>query len=287
MSLPPGIQFIPELIYARTADRPLTLDLYLHENAPAPQPLIVYVHGGAWRMGSKSDCGEALELLHDGFAVASVGYRLSQEAIFPAQIHDVKAAVRWLRANAQEHNLNPGRFGAWGPSAGGHLVVLLGLTADFKEWDHHGDHIESADFSVSSAVQAVCDWFGPTDFLRMNDLPGVQDHNAPDSPESQLVGAPIQQHPGLVAWANPINYVHPGTFAQSGPLPPFLICHGDQDQVVIPLESHLLHAALEQAGCASTLVIVPGAGHGFNGDAYREMVEKAREFFKKTLMRDT
>ncbi len=279
MSLPPDIQFLPDLTYARTTGRPLTLDLYLHEQAPAPQPLIIFVHGGAWRMGSKSDCDEALELLPAGFAVASVGYRLSQEAIFPAQIRDVKAAVRWLRAHAQEYNLDPDRFGAWGPSAGGHLVALLGLTANFKEWDHHGDHVEAADFSISSAVQAVCDWYGPTDFLRMNDLPGLEDHNAPDSPESLLVGAPIQEHPGLVAWANPINYIHPGAFAQPGPLPPFLICHGDQDPVVIPLESHLLHDALEQAGCASTLVIVPGAGHGFTGAQNAEMVERARDFF--------
>ncbi|RPJ42692.1 MAG: alpha/beta hydrolase, partial [Chloroflexi bacterium] len=102
-SLPAGIRTIPDRAYARTAARALALDLYLDEKAAQPQPLIVYVHGGAFRMGSKDDCAEALELLSSGFAVASIGYRFSQEALFPAQIRDIKAAVRWLRAHAAEY----------------------------------------------------------------------------------------------------------------------------------------------------------------------------------------
>ena len=126
-TLPENIRFLPDLAYARTATRPLVLDLYLHADASQPQPLIVYVHGGAFRAGSKSDCAEALELLSSGFAVASIGYRLSQEALFPAQIRDIKAGVRWLRGHAARYNLDPARFGAMGPSAGGHLVAMLGL----------------------------------------------------------------------------------------------------------------------------------------------------------------
>jgi acetyl esterase/lipase len=270
--LPPNTRFLPDLVYARTAARPLALDLYLPEDAARPYPLIVYVHGGAFRAGSKSDCAEALELLSSGFAVASVGYRLSQEALFPAQIRDIKAAVRWLRANGGEYGLDPARVGAWGPSAGGHLAAMLGLSAHISEWDQVGDHSESTDSSISSAVRAVCDWFGPTDFLRMNDLPGGMDHDAPDSPESQLIGAPIQENPDLAARANPINYVHPAA-------PPFLICHGDRDPLVPYTQSVMLHQALQKVGCGSTLVLVPGAGHGFQSQQYREMVEMAREFF--------
>lgn len=275
-NLPAGVRVLPDVIYARTSTRPLVLDLYLHESTAQPQPLIVFVHGGAFRAGSKKDCAEALKLISSGFAVASIGYRLSQEALFPAQIHDIKAAVRWLRAHAGEYNLDPNRFGAMGPSAGGHLVAMLGLSAQVREWDAAGDHIESADSSISSAVQAVVDWFGPTDFLRMNDQPGGMDHNAPDSPESQLIGAPIQQNPRLVARANPITYVTPAA-------PPFLICHGDHDPLVLYTQSIMLHQALQKAGSKATLVLVPGAGHGFQGKQYRDMVEKAREFFNKHL----
>jgi acetyl esterase/lipase len=275
-TLPAGVRVLPDVIYARTAARPLVLDLYLHENAGQPQPLIVFVHGGAFRAGSKKDCAEALKLISSGFAIASIGYRLSQEALFPAQIRDIKAAVRWLRAHAGEHNLDPNRFGAMGPSAGGHLVAMLGLSARVREWDDAGDHIESADSSISSAVQAVVDWFGPTDFLRMNDQPGGMDHDAPDSPESQLIGAPIQQNPQLVARANPITYATPAA-------PPFLICHGDHDPLVLYTQSVMLHQALQKAGSQATLVLVPGAGHGFQGKQYRDMVEKAREFFNRHL----
>ncbi len=275
-TLPTGVRVLPDLIYARTAARPLVLDLYLHESTAQPQPLIVFVHGGAFRAGSKKDCADALKLISSGFAIASIGYRLSQEALFPAQIRDIKAAVRWLRAHAGEHNLDPNRFGAMGPSAGGHLVAMLGLSAQVREWDDAGDHIESADSSISSAVQAVVDWFGPTDFLRMNDQPGGMDHDAPDSPESQLIGAPIQQNPQLVARANPITYVTPAA-------PPFLICHGDHDPLVLYTQSIMLHQALQKAGGEATLALVPGAGHGFQGKQYRDMVEKAREFFNRHL----
>ena len=274
--MPENTRFISDLAYARTTSRSLTLDLYLHADASQPQPLIVYVHGGAFRAGSKSDCTEALELLPSGFAVASIGYRLSQEALFPAQIRDIKAGVRWLRAHAAQYNLDPARFGAMGPSAGGHLVAMLGLSALVREWDEPGDHVEAVDSGVSSAVQAVVDWFGPTDFSRMNDQPGGMDHDAPDSPELQLIGAPVQQNPRLVAAANPITYVHPAA-------PPFLICHGDKDPLVICGQSILLHQALQKAGCASTLVLVPGAGHGFQGEQYREMVGLARGFFINTF----
>jgi len=242
-----------DLEYARVGDRSLCLDLYLPDERSRPLPLIVYIHGGAWRAGDKAH-PRALRYVSEGFAVASVGYRLSQEAIFPAQIHDCKAAVRWLRAHAQTYGLDVRRLAAWGESAGAHLAALLGVSAGVPELEGALGNPDQ-----SSAVNAVCSWFGPSDFLRMNDSPGVQGHNAPDSPESELIGAPIQTRPDLVARANPVTYVREGA-------PPFLLMHGTADEVVIPGQSELLHAALVRAGVRSTLILLGGLGHGFPGD---------------------
>jgi acetyl esterase/lipase len=259
-----------DLVYASAGDRVLTLDLYLPQDAPAPVPLIVWVHGGAWRTGSKANPRPALSLLERGYAVATIGYRLSQEATFPAQIQEVKAAVRWLRAHAGPYGLDSDRFGAFGPSAGGHLVALLGTAGHVEEWEI-GDHL-----NWSSRVQAVVSWFGPSDFLRMNDMPGAMDHDAPDSPESQLVGAPIREHPHLARRASPITYITPGA-------PPFLLMHGDRDALVIPNQSELLHEALVRAGVASTLHILPGLGHGGAGwDEHLPLVHAFLDLHLKT-----
>jgi acetyl esterase/lipase len=267
--LPEGVEFKQDLVYARTGMRELKLDLYWHAHAAAPTPTIIRIHGGAWRLGDKSQLDSALTLLSAGYAVASVGYQLSQEALFPAQIENCKAAVRWLRASAERYSLDSHHFGAWGSSAGGHLAALLGTARSVREWDRLGGSQE-----WSSEVQAVCDWFGPTDFLRMNDAPGAIDHDAPDSPESQLVGGPIQENKDLVARANPITYVTPDD-------PPFLIVHGDQDDLVPLNQSELLHAALQQAGVESTLMVIEGAGHGFSAQEQRlaEIMHQVRAFF--------
>src|SRR5205085_12369694 len=140
----------------------MLLDLYVPEKVQKPLPLLIWIHGGAWMSGSKDSPSPALQFTAKGYAVAQVGYRLSQDAKFPAQIHDCKAAVRWLRANAQKYNLDPNKFAAWGASAGGHLVALLGTTGAAAELEGH-----VSDLKESSRVQAVVDWCGPTDFLEM------------------------------------------------------------------------------------------------------------------------
>ena len=267
--LPDGIRHDADLVYKRVDGHELALDLCWRENADHPMPLIIWVHGGAWRAGSRKGAGGILPLLDDGFAIASISYRLSQDAIFPAQIEDCKAALRWLRAHAQQYNLAPERFGAWGASAGGHLVALLGTAGDVKEWDK-GEYQEH-----SSRVQAICDWFGPTDLLRMDDIPGDMKHNAPNSPESQLIGGPIQENKDKVAYANPITYITPDD-------PPFLIMHGEDDRTVIPNQSELLHQALQAAGVESTLLIIEGTGHGFQGKR-QELLHQPRAFFSKHL----
>ena len=140
--------------------------------------------------GSKDNRSPALQFLRNGYAVAQVGYRLSQEAKFPAQIHDCKAAVRWLRANARKYDLDPNRFIAWGASAGGHLVALLGTSGGVEALEGSVN-----DLKESSRVQTVVDWFGPTDFLHIGEPESDIRHNAPDSPESKLIGGPAAIKP--------------------------------------------------------------------------------------------
>lgn len=235
------------------------LDLYVPEG-DGPFPVIVSIHGGGFMMGDKADpMGTAGfdQLLAEGYAVAAVNYRLSSEATFPAAVQDVKTAVRWLRANAGEYNLNPDKIGAWGGSAGGNLVAMLGTSCGVAELE--GSELGNAD--QSSCVQAVVDWFGPTDFLQMDaEFAGTscpQTHDAADSPESRYLGAPIQDVPELAAQANPITYV-------TAEAAPFLIQHGTADCNVPPQQSQLLYDALVAAGGPdqATLTLIDGAGHG-------------------------
>ena len=267
-SLPEGAMVHRDLSYVLGGHARQKLDLYLPKDGEN-LPLIINIHGGAFRMGSKEN-GVPLEYLSRGYAVASINYRLSQHAVFPAQIEDCKSAVRWLRAHASEYRLDPNRFAAWGSSAGGHLAAMLGTAGNVSEFEV-GENL-----MVSSRVQAVVDYFGPTDFLQMDAhrLPNGQVHDMADSPESQLVGGPIQENREKVAKANPITYVTKNT-------PPFLICHGDADPLVPHHQSELLAAALKKAGVPVTFYTVVGAGHGRFDDP--NIPRLTREFMAATL----
>jgi acetyl esterase/lipase len=259
-----------DLAYVTDGHQRQKLDLYLPEQGEN-RPLLIWIHGGAFRMGSKegsSDDPLPFDYLARGYALASINYRLSQHALFPAQIQDCKAAVRWLRTHAARFKLDPDRFLAWGPSAGGHLATMLGTAGQVTGFDV-GENLH-----VSSRVQAVVDYFGPTDFLQMDSqrLPDGQIHDAPDSPESQLVGGPIQENKEKVARANPITYVT--VYA-----PPFLIVHGDQDPLVPCQQSVLLAQALQKAGIDVTFYTVNGAGHG--GFTDPRVPELTRAFLAK------
>ena len=251
--VPEGVTAHRDVAYVTDGHERQKLDLYVPDTGEN-LPLIIWVHGGAWRGGDKTNYIR-MEYLKTGYAGASLNYRLSQHAIFPAQIEDVKAAVRWLRANAETYRLDPNRFAAWGSSAGGHLVAMLGTTGDVAEFEV-GENLK-----VSSRVQVVVDYFGPTDFLQMDaqSLPDGLVHDAPDSPESQLIGGPIQEYKDRVARANPITYV-----SKDDSL--FLIVHGDQDKLVPYQQSVLLKDALEEAGVPVTFYRVEGGGHGWFRD---------------------
>lgn len=268
------VEIVRDVVYAQMDGRELALDLYWHPGAGEPEPLVVWIHGGAWMMGDRSWIPPVLHPLDNGFAMASIDYRLSQEAIFPAQIEDCKAAIRWLRANAARYNFDPDRVGAWGESAGGHLAALLGTAGDVAAWDQQG-----GSRGYSSRVQAVCDWFGPSDLLQMGATKNGLDHNAVDAPEALLIGGPVRQNKGRVQQANPITYITPET-------PPFLIMHGEQDDVVPVGQSELLHRALVEAGLDSTLMIIPGVGHGvmeLDEARWAELQRSVVDFFKRTL----
>jgi acetyl esterase/lipase len=271
--LPEGTREFRDLRYGPHAERN-TLDLFVPKS-DAPLPLIVWVHGGAWQGGSKSGNNPALAYLSRGYAVAAINYRLSQHATFPAQIHDCKAAVRLLRANAKKYNLTPDAFGVWGASAGGHLVALLGTGGDVKELEGDvGEHT-----GVSSRVQAVCDFFGPTDLTRMaaqTTVKGPIDHDSPNAPEAKLIGGPVQENKEKAARANPITYV-------SKDDPPFLIVHGDKDPLVPLGQSEILLDALKKAGVEAELVIIKDGGHGGAGFNTRENQDRIAAFFDKHL----
>lgn len=266
--LPDGAVAHRDLAYVPGGHERQKLDLYLPKGG-TNLPLIINIHGGAFKMGSKEQ-GVPLDYLSLGYAVASINYRLSQHAKFPAQIEDCKAAVRWLRAHAAEYRIDPNRIAAWGASAGGHLAAMLGTTGDTREFDVGGN------LEQSSRVQAVVDYFGPTDFLQMDAhcLPNGMTHDPANSPESELVGGAIQEHKDRVARANPITYVTPGD-------PPFLICHGDADPMVPHHQSELLEAALRKAGVPVIFYTVKGAGHGGFKDPKVE--ELTQEFLAQHL----
>ncbi|MBW6437220.1 alpha/beta hydrolase [Actinoplanes hulinensis] len=259
--------------------RALTLDLY-RPSGGGPHPLLIWIHGGAWLLGNKGEApmlahGRITErLLENGYAVARVTYRLSAEAKMPAQLHDVKAAVRWLRHHAAALGLDQGRFGAWGESAGGHLASMLALTGD--------DPTLVGDvgiLGVSDAIQSAIIWYGPGNLLSMaaqNHPRGTQDHDAADSPESLLIGGPVQQLPAAAAAASPVSYV-------SAAAPPMLLVHGDEDRVVPAGQTRELYDRLHAAGAPVTLRLVTGADHGLTGADLPAEVTAALAHLDRTL----
>jgi acetyl esterase/lipase len=237
------------------------LDLVLPAGAGAPTPLVIWIHGGGWATGSRLPIPSYVAALcAKGYAVASLDYRLTPVAIWPAQIQDAKGAVRFLRANAATYNLDPDRFAAWGESAGGHLAALLGTSGGIGSTTLGNVTVDlegttGGNPGVSSRVQAVVDWYGATDFVQMHFYPTTANHDAATSDESVFVGGPIQTRPELGATANPLTYASPDD-------PPFLLMHGTADQLIPYQQTELLWDALVAQGVSATFSPVQGAGHG-------------------------
>jgi len=253
--------------YGRAGDRPLVLDIIRPVQPNAQRlPAIVWIHGGGWQGGNKSGgLGRVGPLVATGdYVGVSVGYRLSGEAIWPAQIHDCKAAIRWLRANAGKYGIDPERIGVWGSSAGGHLVSMLGVSGGVKELE--GD---CGTPGVSSRVRCVVDFCGPTDFLAAKRIQGGREPSA----VSGLLGGPLDEKKAEAKPASPITYVSPDAS-------PILIMHGTDDTTVPFQQAELFNAALREAGADVTLVPIEGGGHGFGGP---EVTQRVNAFLDKHL----
>jgi acetyl esterase/lipase len=265
--MPLGIEEIREVVFGRGGSRLLRLNIARPKQLPKePMPAIVFIHGGAWRGGSYGG-SQNYPFAAKGYFTVNIEYRLSGEATFPAQIHDCKAAIRWLRANAYKYNIDAERMGVWGSSAGGHLAALLGTSGDVAELEGEG-----GSEGFSSRVQAVVDLFGPTDFSKMGGR-----HNNIDSPECQLVGGLLCERAELVSLANPITYVTPDD-------PPFLIIHGEKDRAVPFNQSELLDKAFRKAGVESTLIKVENGDHGFRPNPPDAPMKPTRQQILRMIM---
>jgi acetyl esterase/lipase len=242
-SLPPVIRNVE---YGSGGGRALLLDIYIPKNPiRLPAPAVVWVHGGGWRNGSK-DGGRGQWLADHGFIGVSIDYRLSSEAVFPAAVEDCKCAIRFLRANASEYGIDPERIGAWGSSAGGHLVLMLGMADEKAGLEGSGGWT-----GVSSRVQAVCSYFGPTDLTAMKE---GGDITAP----RLFIGGTSEDMPDAYRKASPVTYV-------SQDDPPLLLVHGTNDRTVPITQSQKIFNLARQTGVDSTFITVQNAGHGFSG----------------------
>jgi acetyl esterase/lipase len=261
-NVPPGVLAIRDIQFTTTSNGPLNLDLYRREAiSQEPLPVVLYVFGGGWLAGDRNQFQmlDLLPLIDRGFALVTSDYRHSTDAIFPAQIHDVKAALRWIRSHAADQGLDPDRVAILGPSAGGHLAALAGTSGGVASLEGELRDWTPLERALSTSVQAVVDFFGPTDFSVYR-----EQHLANGLGNSDrlwfldlLVGGPVAEKPDLVQMLNPIRYVNPGD-------PPFLIIHGDRDGVVPIQQSEMLAEALLEAGVDVTLLEIEGGDHGMS-----------------------
>ena len=241
--------------YGQAGDVKLKLDTYTPKEPAAKKlPCLVWIHGGAWQGGNKSSgMGTVAPFAATGeYVGVSVGYRLTGVASWPAQIYDCKAAIRWIRAHADELGIDPDKIGAWGGSAGGHLVAMLGTSGDVKEVEGECGCPEH-----SSRVTCVCDYFGPTDFVGYEGYVTASENK--NGPIYKLLGGTVKEKGDIAKQASPVNFV-------SKDDPPFLFLHGTQDELVPLSQSESLNKLLKEAGCDSKLIVIKNAGHGFGGD---------------------
>ncbi|MFO1066071.1 MAG: alpha/beta hydrolase [Pirellulales bacterium] len=275
--LPRGVTWDFDLPYISDGDKAQRLDIYYPEQAPPqPLPLIVHIHGGGWMGGSKYPC-DVRKMAAQGYVVASVEYRFSQKAKFPAQIQDCQAAIRWLRANAERYHINPQKVGVIGGSAGGHLSALVGVTGDKKVFPAIGGNED-----MSDAVQCVCDIFGPKNFASVieqaesdKNVKNIFKFNTPSDPYSELIGARLDDKEKTAA-VSPITYVDKNS-------PPTLILHGTHDTLVPFAQSEEFEAAMKKNGAPVWLQKFPGAGHGGGAFGKPAAIILMATFFEKFL----
>ncbi len=268
---PANVRIYPDLAYLQGGSPRQKLDIYLPSPVPAdPLPLIVYLHGGGWKKGSKADGRRfAFRMVAQGYAVACVGYRLSDEELFPAQLEDCKAAVRWLRDNAPRYRIDPEHVGVMGVSAGGFLAVMMGVTRSTQLFDV-GEHLGQA-----SGVQGVCDFFGPTDLVQLHEYSSQA--RTPQAEEIvKLLGGDPHIQKIQARKSNPLTYL-------DGVAPPFLLVQGANDTVIPPAQSRQLYEALKKQAIPVHLHLVNDAGHTGPAFVAPDINALVDTFFIRTL----
>jgi acetyl esterase/lipase len=264
--LPENVTVERDVEYAKAGDYSLKLDIYKPKVWSAPgRPCVVWIHGGGWQGGNKSS-GERLlaPLVATGnYVGVSVGYRLTDVASWPAQIHDCKAAIRYIRASKSQLGIDADKIGVWGGSAGGHLVSLLGTSGDVKELEGN-----LGTTGVSSRVTCVVDFCGPSDFPHFQITSGAR------GPIAKLLGGLPAEKPEAAKEASPITYV-------SKDDPPFLVVHGTNDATVPYDQAVRFSSALKDGGVNTTLVTMQNGGHGIGG---QEIANRVKAFFDKHLL---
>jgi len=253
-------------VFSHAGGSPRLADVFIPVAGTAPLPVVLWIHGGGWRFGDRHLSPDLRSFAaQSGLAIVSIDYRLSDEAKFPAPVEDVKTAVRWVRSVSEKFGFDPHHIGLWGSSAGGHLAACAALSTE-------GEFLSAEHAAFSSAVQAVVDGYGPTDFARIDQdrslmpssgtdaesvvIGGVLPANHPDSFESRHLGASVGSSPDKVRLADPVHYAGPGK-------PPFLILHGDADALIPSNQSRYLFDALSAAANDVTLVLFQHLKHGF------------------------
>jgi acetyl esterase/lipase len=262
----PGVSLVLDIPYTKAGPDELKLDLARPAAAAGPFPAVVIIHGGAWRAGNKGDVRNLLsQFAQHGYVAVSPQYRFCPKDSFPAQVHDVKAAVRFIKANAGKYGVDPDRVGAMGFSAGGHLALMLGLTGP-------GDGLEgsTAPGAPDSRVKAVVNYFGPTD-LAANDIPDVCKPWIKD-----FLGAEPAQKPDAVAKASPLTFV-------SKDDAPVLTFQGTKDDLVPYTQATKLATAMSAAGVGGRVELLMGAGHGWGGDELDRTIAETFRFFDSHL----
>ena len=270
------VEVVRDLVYSNAGDKPRLADLYLPSLPTGGAPVIIWVHGGGFRFGDRNLAPDLTRFLAErGFAMVSFDYRLSDEAIFPAAIEDMKTVIRWVRSIAKKYGLNGNQIGLWGSSAGSHLAAFAALSeADMFLTDEYPN--------FSSAVDCVVDGYGPTDFSRIDadrpapgsgpanvesvHVPNLLPAGDPGSFESRFLGVAVASSPAEVALANPVNYVRAGA-------PPFLILHGLHDPLMPWQQSRFLFDALDAVGSDVNLLLLERLGHGFFNNSKLDSVD--------------
>jgi acetyl esterase/lipase len=271
--IPESVVVERDVEYGKAGDVSLKLDIVRpKEPSEKPRPVIVFIHGGGWSGGNKeSAVGQLIPFAASGnYLCATVEYRLSGVATWPAQIHDCKAAIRWLKANAEKYNIDPKQIGVWGSSAGGHLVSMLGVSNGVAELEGH-----CGSPGLSSRVACVVDYCGPSDFPAIARVKNSTEQRAYD-PVSKLLGGPVEEKKEAALSASPVTYA-------SKDAAPLLIVHGTNDTTVPLEQAELLYAALKKAGAEATFVKIIGGTHGVPGSGGPELLKRVQAFFDKHL----